>query len=231
MLNSYLHSLNFMYNQNGQTPLPLEELEKQARHLHHIVNEMDSSGASQLLLGPHVSAMGEFTNALYIQAGSVADVGCTAACATIYCLALVRELLAETAGQPGDDRTQRMQALQREFLSILDTIKQITQTLAAPPEASLVNSYAFADGGDMRLLYGSITRYIEIHLAAAMLQGTKQHLPTNIQHSDSSSQQRQSRNPLAEVLASKTVLRNLHQWGYLGAVFALTQRHESNPLL
>ena len=66
MLNSYLHSLNFMYNQNGQSPLPLEELEKQARHLRHIVNEMDSSGASQLLVGPHICAMGESAVALYM---------------------------------------------------------------------------------------------------------------------------------------------------------------------
>jgi hypothetical protein len=120
------------------------------------------------------------------------------ACATLYCLAACRE-----KGQLETDpeQKQNLRTLERDYLSILDALRNLTVSLSATPESYLVNSHPFADGGDMRLLYGLIAKFVGVNLAAAI----------------SSSK---------EPLSASHFIGNLHSLGYLGTVLAASQDTE-----
>lgn len=60
ILDAFLLALNFAYNQSLSSLPTIESLERQRHHLHSIVNDADSSEILNLLVGPHVLAMGEF---------------------------------------------------------------------------------------------------------------------------------------------------------------------------
>lgn len=77
----------------------------------------------------------------------------------------------------------------------------MTAALSATPDSSLVNSHPFADGGDMRLLYGKIANYVKINLAAAVSSSKEQ-------------------------MSASQVIGNLHSLGYLGTILAASQEPE-----
>lgn len=79
----------------------------------------------------------------------------------------------------------------------------MTTALSATPDASLVNSHPFADGGDMRLLYAQIARFVKVNLAAAISSSKDQ-------------------------LTASQVIGNLHSMGYLGTVLAASQEPEGS---
>ncbi|KAK9894629.1 hypothetical protein P389DRAFT_173709 [Cystobasidium minutum MCA 4210] len=181
-LDSFLLALNFAYNQS-LTALPsIEALERQRHQLHSIVNDADSSDLLNLLVGPHVLAM--------------------ASCAALYCLAACQEK-GET--ETDADQKQNIRTLERDYLSILDALRNMTTALSATPDASLINSHPFADGGDMRLLYAQIANFVKVNLAAAISSSKEQ-------------------------LTASQVIGNLHSMGYLGTVLAASKENNSGSV-
>lgn len=121
------------------------------------------------------------------------------ACTTLYCLATCRE---KGQAETDADQKQNIRTLERDYLSILDTLRNMTISLSAIPDASLVNSHPFADGGDMRLLYGQIAKFVKVNLSAAVSSSKDQ-------------------------LSASHFIGNLHSLGYLGTVLAASQDTES----
>lgn len=120
------------------------------------------------------------------------------ACATLYCLAACREK-GETEVDP--EQKQNIRTLERDYLSILDALRNVTVALSATPDSSRINSHPFADGGDMRLLYSQIARFVKVNLAAAISSSKEQ-------------------------LTASQVITNLHSMGYLGTVLAASQEQD-----
>lgn len=118
ILDSFLLVLNFAYNQSLTSLPTLEALERQRHHLHSIVNDADGSDVLNLLVGPHVLAMGKCWNAVvWFRLELTRLQYFTVACATLYCLAACRE---KGQAETDAEQKQNLRTLERDYLSILD---------------------------------------------------------------------------------------------------------------
>lgn len=122
-------------------------------------------------------------------------------CCTVLPCRLSRKRETETDA----DQKQNIRTLERDYLSILDALRNMTTALSATPDASLINSHPFADGGDMRLLYAQIANFVKVNLAAAISSSKEQ-------------------------LTASQVIGNLHSMGYLGTVLAASKENNSGSV-
>lgn len=193
LLDSFLLTLNFAYNQFPGSLPSLEALERQRHHLYAIVNDADSSDLLRLLVGPHVLAMGECDTSWSYSVTRLLIWSCfEAACISLYCLAACREIVE---AEQDADKKVNIKTLERDYLSILDALKHMTGLLSAPPEASILNSHTFADAGDMRLVYAAIARYVKKHISAMLLSSQEQ-------------------------VSAHSIIGSMHAVGYLGTILS-----------
>lgn len=198
VLDSFLLLLNFLYNQSpGQLP-QAELLDRQRYYLSCIVAESESSGLAGLLVGPHVYAL--------------------SAVATIYCLAACRDL-AHSPPHPDSPHSSdpaykpAILSLQRDFLAILDSLKNQTNYLATPPESNIVNAFPYSDGGDMRLIYLKIFRFIKLNVSAVSTLNAL-HAP---HHTIAGSHK------AGVLLDTSYILESLSKFGYLGSLLCIVE--------
>lgn len=174
--------------------LDLVALETQLRQLQQICAEIVTSGAAQLFVGPHIVALGMSTHLLCIRAKLTSPSWYKASCATVYS---ITELGSTQDMLPPDERQRRF-SLQRDFVGVLESLKQLTRCMSVPLEASQLQSQVFATPGDMRPLYHSIATYIDVQ-TAAMQAGS-------------------------ESLTPSQVIATFQKRGYLGVVLAAAQK-------
>lgn len=196
-----------MYNNRASIQPPLEILERQRRHLYNILNECEACGATGLILGVHVLSLCKL---LSIQ-------GCTfqhteyysahlsmlpAALVAVYCLSVCHDLLSSTTELEGH-RSQLCHALQRDYLNILESLKNLLTVLSTPPDSAVFNSHPFADSGDSRILYSIVASYVKMHISAAA-QGRR------------------------ELLCADDILLSFNSLGYIGHVIGAIENQGDN---
>ena len=143
----------------------MTSLRQQRDNIHCLVDDCEPGGALSLMIGPHLLAIGKDgfvtkPKTTLTAAPHIASV------ATVYCSSVCREMAYKVALQDHRIRSD-WHDLQQEYLSILDSLKRIVHPLAVP----LCYNYMtdpFANSGDMRLLYRSISRFIDGRLSAAL---------------------------------------------------------------
>lgn len=199
VLDSFLLLLNFLYNQSPESLPQAELLDRQRYYLSCIVAESESSGLAGLLVGPHVYAL--------------------SAIATIYCLAACRDLAHSPPPQDSPHANDpaykpAILSLQRDFLAILDSLKNQTNYLATPPDSNIVNAFPYSDSGDMRLLYLKIFRFIQLNVSAVTTLNAL-HTP---KHASASSNHK-----AGWLLDTKYILENLARYGYLGSLLTIVE--------
>lgn len=102
-----------------------------------------------------------------------------------------------------DQRLQLYHALQRDYLNILDSLKNTLTALSTPLDSVVFNSHPFADSGDSRILYSIVASYVKLHISAAALGSHK-------------------------LLEADDILLSFNSLGYMGHILGVVEAQESN---